>query len=212
LRAISSAKLNKSIRKGEKLFSEGDPVQGVYFIRKGLLKVELNGKHGRPLIMQITGKGSIFGHRANQLHPQHSCSVTAVTDTQFCFLPSQWFHGIVEKSFVLKKNLLNQLLNELESAERKSVLLAHRTVREKIAEALLMLSGVYEYPTTHRSFSIHFCRQEIADLTGTTKEQVSKTLNDFAKEKLIKCRTKRFFYLDLNSLRSISLPPGTTTT
>lgn len=206
LHVISAVKLTKAIKRGEKLFSEGDPVQGIYFIKKGFLKVELNGKYGRPLILQITGKGSIFGHRANFMHGFHSCSVTAATDTQYCYIPTSLFDGIVEKSSPLKKQLINQFLNEIELAEKKSVHLAHKTVREKIAEALLLFARIYEYDKKRQSFCIDFCRQEIADLTGTTKEQVSKTLNNFEKEKLIKCRAKKFTYLDLVSLRLISNP------
>ncbi|HRN49627.1 MAG TPA: helix-turn-helix domain-containing protein, partial [Niabella sp.] len=51
---------------------------------------------------------------------------------------------------------------------------------------------------------ISFCRQDIADLAGTTKEQVSKILKDFEKEKLIKCAAKKFSYLHTGMLRSIS--------
>lgn len=206
LRSLSNVKLTKSLKKGEKLFSEGDPVLGVYFIKKGFLKIELNGKQGRPLILQIAGQGSVFGHRTNFLHANHPCSVTAVSDTQYCYIPSALFSSIVETSSALKKQIINQLLNEIELAEKKSVNLAHKSVREKVAESLLLLARVYAYEKKRQSFCIHFCRQDIADLTGTTKEQVSKTLNDFEKEKLIRCSAKKFTYLDLDSLRCISAP------
>jgi CRP-like cAMP-binding protein len=205
---ISNAKITKTLKKGEKLFSEGDPVQGIYLIKKGFLKVELNGKQGRPLILQIAGRGTLFGHRANSMHPYHPCSVTAASDTLYCYIPSLLFDGIVEKSPLLKKQIINQFLNEIELAEKKSVILAHKTVREKVAEALLLFARLYDYEKKHQSFSIHFCRQDIADLTGTTKEQVSKTLNDFEKEKLVKCSAKKFLYLDTNSLRGIANLPA----
>lgn len=204
LNSISTVKLTKTLKKGEKLFSEGDPVQGIYFIKKGFLKVELNGRQGRPLILQIVGQGTLFGHRANSMHPYHPCTVTAASDTQYCYIPSCLFDGIVEKSSVLKKQIINQFLNEIELAEKKSVNLAHKTVREKVAEALLLFARVYDYEKKHQSFLIHFCRQDIADLTGTTKEQISKTLNDFEKEKLVKCSAKKFTYLNIESLRLIS--------
>lgn len=203
---ISTAKITKSLKKGEKLFSEGDPIKGVYFIKKGYLKVELNGKQGRPLILQITGQGALFGHRANPLHPYHPCTVTAAADTQYCYIPSSLFDSMVENSPIFKKQIINQFLNEIELAEKRAVSLAHKTVKEKLAEALLLFARVYDYEKKRQSFRIHFCRQDIADLTGTTKEQVSKTLNDFEKEKLIKCNAKKFTWLNIDSLRCISNP------
>lgn len=201
---INTFKKTKCLKKGEKLFSEGDPVNGVYFIKVGYIKVELNGKQGRPLILQVAGQGSVFGHRANPQHPNHSCTVTAASDIQYCYILCSLFDEIVEKTPSLKKQIINQYLNEIELAENKSINLAHKTVREKVAEALLQFVKVYNYEKNRQSFRIHFYRQDIADMTGTTKEQVSKTLHDFEKEKLIKCNAKKFAWLDVDQLRSIA--------
>ena len=204
LTAISTFKISKSLQKGERLFSEGDPVPGVYFIKSGFLKVELNGKQGRPLILQIAGRGAIFGHRANASHPCHTSSATAVSEVLYCYIPHDLFNEIADNSPTLKQQIINQFLNELELTEKKSIHLAHKTVREKVAEALLRLSEVYQYEEKKQSFRIGFCRQDIADLAGTTKEQVSKTLKDFEKEGLIKCTAKKFSYLHTGMLRNIS--------
>lgn len=127
LTAISTYKLSKSLQKGERLFSEGDPVLGVYFIKKGFIKVELNGKMGRPLILQIAGKGAVFGHRANTSHFSHTCSATAVSEVQYCYIPYDLFGETTDKSPVLRQQIINQFLNELELVEKKAVNLAHKT-------------------------------------------------------------------------------------
>ncbi|MCC6289607.1 MAG: Crp/Fnr family transcriptional regulator [Chitinophagaceae bacterium] len=204
LTAISTYKLSRSLQKGERLFSEGDPVLGVCFIKKGFLKVELNGKQGRPLILRIAGRGTVFGHRASVRHSVHTCSATAVSEVQYCYVPNELFGEIADKSPVLKLQIINQFLDELELVEKKAINLAHKTVREKVAEALLLLAEAYQYEERKQSFRISFCRQDIADLAGTTKEQVSKILKDFEKEGLIKCAAKKFSYLNTARLRSIS--------
>ena len=208
LTAISTYKLSKSLQKGEKLFSEGDPVLGVCFIKKGLLKVELNGKQGKPLILQIAGRGAIFGHRANASHPCHTSSAIAVSDVLYCYIPYDLFDEITDNSPVLKQQIINQFLNELQLVEKKALNLAHKTVREKVAEALLLLAEAYEYEEKKQSFRISFCRQDIADLAGTTKEQVSKILKDFEKEGLIKCAAKKFSYLNTARLRAVAGYPS----
>jgi len=203
LTSISNYKHTGVLKKGEKLFSECDPVQGVHFIKRGFLKIELNGKQGRPLVLKFAGKGSVFGHRANAEHPLHSCSVVAASEVFYCFIPQYLFQEIYKNSPVLKQQILDQILNELELAEKKAIQLAHRTVKEKVAEALLMIADVYGYEKNKQSFRISFCRQDIADFAGTTKEQVSKVLKDFEKEKLIKCTAKKFNYIDITALEAI---------
>lgn len=204
LTEISTYKQTKSLQKGERLFSEGDPIRGVYFIKKGFLKVELNGVQGRPLILRIACRGTVFGHRANAGHRSHTCSATAVSEVQYCYIPYDLFNEILGKSPVLKQQIVNQFLNELELVEKKVVNLAHKSVREKVAEALLLLADAYQYDEKKQSFRIALCRQDIADLAGTTKEQVSKILKDFEKEGLIKCAAKRFSYLDTAELRTVT--------
>ncbi len=204
LTAISTYKLPRSLQKGERLFSEGDPIRGVCFIKQGFLKVELNGKAGRPLILRIAGKGTVFGHRLNATHSCHTSSATAVSEVLYCYIPYELFGEIAEKSPRLKQQIVNQFLEELELVEKKALNLAHKTVREKVAEALLLLVDAYQYEEKKRCFRTSLCRQDIADLAGTTKEQVSKTLKDFEKEGLIKCSAKKFSYLDTTALRALT--------
>lgn len=204
LTAISTYKLSKSIQKGERLFSESDPVLGVYFIKRGFLKIELNGKQGRPLILRIAGKGDVFGHRASLGRQLHKHSATAVSDVQYCFIPNDLFGEIVAKSPTLRQQLINQILEDLELVEKKAIVLAHQSVREKVADALLRLAETHQYEENKRSFRTSLCRQDIADLAGTTKEQVSKTLKDFEKEGLIKCAAKKFNFLHTARLKSIA--------
>jgi len=201
---ISQYKRCISLSKGERLFAEGDPIQGIFFIKSGYLKIELNGKQGRPFILNFVGKGTILGHRYNSNHSHHSSSATAVSPVQYCYIPLHLFNSITEKSTQLKQLIFNQILNEHEVIQHKSIKLAHKSVREKVADALLMLAEVYEYELNKQSFRIGFCRQDIADLVGTTKEQVSTVLKDFEKERIIQFIARKFSYMNLLALREIA--------
>lgn len=204
LRAISITKEPKSLVKGENLFTEGDLKRGVCFIKRGFLKIELNRKTGHPLILRIVGKGSILGHRINSGHMFYPYTATAVSDVEYCFITYNQFQEIMKKSTLLRQQLVNQFLNEIESAEKRALFLAHKTVRQKVAEALLALANVYEYTEGKQTFKISMGRQDIADLAGTTREQVSKTLRDFEKEGYIRFNAKKFSYLNISLLQNIS--------
>jgi CRP-like cAMP-binding protein len=200
---INSKKICKDIKKDKSLFYEGDDIKGVYFIKKGLLKIELNGKIGRPLILNIAGAGSVFGHRYTSINSSHTQTVTALENTEFCYIPIHLFQDVLLKSNSLKEQLSHIILKELEQTEKGIVFLAHRSVKEKVAKALLVFADFYNYQQ-NKSFKIHFGRDEIADFTCTTKEQVSKTIHEFIKSKLIKCKAKTFYYLNITELKKIA--------
>lgn len=201
---ISNYKLRKSIHRNERLFSEGDTSHGVYLIKSGYIKIELNGKLGRPLILQFIGKGSILGHVINDTHTTHTYSATAVSEVQYCYIPNPSFKKILEKSTTLKQAITNQIFDEIKMTQDKALKLAHKSVKEKVADALLMLADVYEYEKNKYTFKIGFCRQDIADLVGTTKEQVSSVLKEFEKLNIIKFTAKKFNFLNIESLRQIA--------
>ena len=206
LQAIRTFKVCGAIKAGEHLFSVGDEINDIFFIKKGFIKIESMGRNGRPLILKIVGKGAILGSRINIIdkHTKHTFSAVAGSDVEYCAVPNNVFKGIVTKSEILKQEIINQSITDLHHAETKAANLALKSVRENLAEALLMLAEVYRYEDKNQSFSINFCRQDIANLIGTTKEQVSKILKDFEKEGLIKCTAKKFHFLNIEGLLALA--------
>ena len=63
--------------------------------------------------------------------------------------------------------------------------LGQMSVREKIAEALLYIDRVFGTKQDDGALEISSVRQEIADITATNTDQVTKHLKDFSEEKLI---------------------------
>jgi len=51
---------------------------------------------------------------------------------------------------------------------------------------------------------VHLDRQDIADLAGTTKEQVSVALSELREAKLISFKAKHFKFLDLEGLKKMA--------
>lgn len=206
LQALSTFKICGVLRDGETLFVKGDEIKGVYFIKNGFIKIESIGRGGRPLILRIVGKGAILGSRINmnEKHKQHTFSAVAGSNVDYCYVPNIVFKNIVAKSDNLKQEIINQSIDELHYAEMKAVNLAIKNVRENLAEALLMLAEVYKYEGGGQSFKINFQRQDIADLIGTTKEQVSKIIKDFENEGLIKCTAKKFHFLNIEGLLALT--------
>ncbi len=204
LQSVQTFKHQYFFRKGHTLFNQGDPVKGVQFVQSGLIKQELAGQKKRPFILRLCGQGQPMGHRslsANEIQPY---AATAVEDSRVCFIEMDFFNGLLKKSESLQQALQKIYLKEIKEAENKLINIAHHSVREKVANVLLELCEVYDYKNHTNGIRIQVDRQEMADLAGTTKEQVSKVLAQFTREKIIRFRTKHFKYLDIESLHKIA--------
>jgi CRP-like cAMP-binding protein len=69
---------------------------------------------------------------------------------------------------------------------------------------LLHIAEIYHYQQGGCSIHVGIDRQDMADLAGTTKEQVSLVLSTLRQEKLVNFKAKHFKYFDLEGLRKIA--------
>ena len=203
LEELSDLKQHFTFEKGELIVRENEAIQGVYFISTGVAKVMLNGVQGRPLIIRLLQPGEVFGHRINARHKIHPATIVAIEKTNVCFIPLSSFLQFFNSDQTFAQGVINQYLNDVREVELRTLYLAHKTVRQKVAGAMLQIAKAYQYQHDAKGIRIHLERQEIADLASTTKEQVSKILFDLKEEGLINFRAKHFKFLNTELLQQI---------
>ncbi|MDB5150041.1 MAG: Crp/Fnr family transcriptional regulator, partial [Mucilaginibacter sp.] len=94
LPAIAANKKNFSVKKGQVIFSEGDPVKGIYFVYEGNVKVHKKWGADKELIIRFANKGAIFGHRVLGKHASHyPISATALEAGIICFIDMEFFEA-----------------------------------------------------------------------------------------------------------------------
>ena len=201
---ISQYKLQFQFKKGEVIFNQGDPVTGVYFIQSGVVKQEITGVKGKPLILRLCGQGKMMGHRSVSTKARHPYTATAVEDCRICFMDLEFFRGLLRKSESLQKEINSVYLSEIRQNEERLLQIAHLNVKEKVAEILIHLAEAYNYREGGPAIRVHVNRQDMANFAGTTKEQVSKIIAQFTQEQLVRCRAKQFQFFNIEELKKIA--------
>jgi CRP/FNR family transcriptional regulator len=191
-------------KKGETMFREGDEINGLYFVQTGVIKLEMNSHTERPFILRLIGPSQTMGHRFLSYTGLQPFTATAVEDSRVCFIELGFFKNLVQKNELLQEEIRKIFLKEIRTTEVKLLQIAQQTVREKVAGILVHLAETYQYKQTGMGIRVHIDRQEMADLAGTTKEQVSRILADFDHEELIRFRAKHFKYIAVDKLKQIA--------
>lgn len=200
---------------GQKIFREGDPVLGIYFIYTGKVKVFNTGPDGRSQIVRFAGDGNILGHRGIGENMKYPISAAAIEEAAICFIPTQDFITTLENNSSLAINLLMFYASELRRAEYKLRSLSQMTVRQKLADAVLTIRDIYGVQK-HKSknvLAVQLSRQEYADIVGASLEEVIRTFSQFKKEnileldgKFIGIRKENDLLNLLSGFRDIPLP------
>ncbi len=168
----ASHKKTQLFKRGKALFTEGEPVRGIYFLYSGVVKIHAPWIDGREMIIRFTRGGEIAGHRglAGSIYP---ISATALEDTVACFIDNDFLELSFKANPSFTYTLMHLYATELQKAEKRMRELTHRETKGRIAWALLdILEGSGTAPDG--TLALKLTRQDIAAYAGTTYETVFK--------------------------------------
>jgi signal transduction histidine kinase len=104
---------------GKEIFKEGDPGDGVYIVREGVVEISvLGGQTGRYIFSKV-GPGELLGEMAVIEDKPRSATAVAREKTTLYFLPRNEILDLVEKSPALAMTLLREVSHRLRSFNRQ---------------------------------------------------------------------------------------------
>lgn len=187
-------------RKGQTIFHENGHPLGIYCVNEGKIKIARSGNEGKEQIVRLMKNGDILGYRALFSNTRYNASAIALEDSSVCFIPKDAFLEVLRSNSRLSLDMIKMLSLELGKAEQNLTYLAQKTVKERVAEALLFLKDTYGMEQDGATLNIYLSREDIASLVGTATETVIRQLAILRQEDIIELVGKRIMILDLNRL------------
>jgi CRP/FNR family transcriptional regulator len=194
---LDSTKACYVYKKGQVIFSEGIPPTGLYCLHTGKVKIYKTGDEGREKIVRLAKNGDVLGYRALLMGGPSSVSAAALEESLVCCIPQETFFRLVRVNGNLSMRIIESLSAELGSAEEQILHIAQRPVRERLAEALLLLKETYGTEDGDAAaLDVRLSREELAGIVGTAIETLVRTLAEFKKDQLIATEKKKIRLLD----------------
>lgn len=190
-------------KRGDTVYHEGHKGGGVYCVNKGVLKLYKTGIDGKEQILRFAKPGDIIGFRS-VLSNEASCTTAKVIeDATLCFIPSQLFIELASKNSDFSMHLIKLSCRELGESNKYILDLAQKSLRERVAEVLLLLYDTFDLDE-EGYIQVSLTREEVANIVGTATESVIRQLSDFKKEKIISLKGRKINLIDINKLKKIS--------
>ncbi len=203
LDTISRLKTCVSFRKGQVIMHEGARPQGVYCIHKGKAKLYKVGTEGKEQIVRFATNGDLIGYRSILSDEPISASITALEDTYACYIPKSSFFEVIEENPRFSLNVLKISCHELGEAGKMIASLAQKTVRERLAEILLILRATFG-EDEEGYLDIKLTREEIANMVGTATESAIRLLSELKEEGHVSTQGRRIKLEDRPALRKVA--------
>lgn len=200
LMAINEGKGCTSYKKGQLIFKQGSYPHGLYCINAGKAKLYQLSENGREQIVRLTKAGDVLGYRALLSGEQYTSSAEAIEECSVCFIPRNVFLKFLEENSSLSMQVMKLLASDLKNAEHKVTDLAQKSVRERMAEALLYLKEVYGMEKDNATINVAMRREDMANIAGTATETAIRILAEFREEGLVEFVGKRIKISNMNNL------------
>jgi CRP-like cAMP-binding protein len=199
---ISGCKTSKTIKKGQLIFDEGENVNGVYCIREGICKLTKLSANGRDQIVKLVVKGDLMGQRSLVSEEVTNLSATALSEMEVCFIPKHEIMADLHKNSNFTFDVLQHMAKDLREADNVIVNMAQKSVRQRLAEALIYIHRTFG-TTDEGMLRVILSREDYANIVGTATESVIRILSQFKKDNLITTKGKQIRIEDLEALGRI---------
>ena len=194
-----SAKQILKFNKGGVIFEDGEVPNGVYFLNRGTAKLSKQGVYGKDQILRFIKEGDLIGYRSLLCGEDFQAKAEAMTEVEATFLPSDLFLQLLEVAPKFSFVMLQKIAFELGESSNTVTFLAQKTVRERLAEILLLLEQ--KLGTDPEGFiKISLTREEIANIIGTATESAIRLISEFKQDKLIEVEGRNIKILNHEKL------------
>jgi CRP/FNR family transcriptional regulator, cyclic AMP receptor protein len=184
---LGQATAGKSIEryaKNQKIFSQGDIADTVFFIQQGKVKITVLSEHGKEAVVGILTQGQFFGEgcldgaalRTATTHAMEECLITSIAKPEMlAILASEPKFSAFFMAYLLSRNsrieddLIDQLFNSSE---------------KRLARLLLLLANFGGEGGT-APVTVALSQETLAEMIGTTRSRVSFFMNKFRKKGFI---------------------------
>src|SRR3990172_3599867 len=192
-------------KKDDLIFHEHQPAFTIFYICSGTVELWKEGIYSPKQVIRFAKAGDLIGYRGVILeNAQYHLSATALENTGICSVEKNIFTKVLKENPELNSNILLTYTKELEKIETRLRDLTNMNVREKVAEALLIIQDAFGNKNDNGiPHAISLSRQDIASVAGTSEGRTIKQIAEFRNEKILTGNGKKIIILQPDKLKEV---------
>ncbi len=184
------------------IYLPDEPSHTLYFLVKGTVKIGTHSSDGREVIKTILHPMAMFGELGLVGEERRQDFARAMNEEVRLFtLKVQDFHRLMQKNHLLCMKVITMMGNRLRQAENRLEALIFKDARTRIIDFLKESAEKRGRRIGYEMLFKHsLTQQDIANLTGTSRQTVTSVLNDLRKLDLIYFNRRSILIRDMAKL------------
>jgi CRP/FNR family transcriptional regulator, cyclic AMP receptor protein len=180
LGTVDGGRTLKNYSRDEVIFSQGQPADAVFYIRKGKVKLIVASKQGKQAVVAILGTGAFFGEGCLNGQSLRLATALALTESEVMRVQKTEMVRILHAEPSFSEMFMAHLLTRNNRVEEDLVDQLFNSSEKRLARTLLLLAN-FGKDDTPQAIPGKITQETLADIIGTTRPRVSFFMNKFRK-------------------------------
>ncbi len=186
----------KRLRKGEVILGQEDTSQYMYVILGGKVKVVRTSEDGREVVLAIHRAGESFGELSLIDNKTAPAMVLAAENSIVAVISRKEFYSLIYTQGKVLDTLLQILCSRLRDSWGQIQLLSLGNASQRLRMLFLRLSREHGRQDSEGTIlTIRLTHQDIANMVGTARETVTRTIDKWQKDGEIKFLKGKYLLL-----------------
>jgi CRP/FNR family transcriptional regulator, polysaccharide utilization system transcription regulator len=168
--------------KRDVIFLQNTRTSHIMFLKSGLVKIYKESRMGKIFILKIDTPGSFLGLMSVFGSEIHQYSGSSVDQAEVYYIDINTFRNVIMQNGKYALKLVQKVSNDGLFIFDRLISQSQKQLPGRIADVILYFSEVI-YKSD--KFTFPLTRRELAELAGTTKESLIRTLTEFKNDKII---------------------------
>ncbi|WP_077213760.1 Crp/Fnr family transcriptional regulator [Bacillus dakarensis] len=202
LTEIANISISREWKKGNHIFLQDDPLENVYFIYDGKVKIYKSDVTGKEQIVNFLKSGDMFPHVGFFRKGGYPAFSEATEDSTLVVVPIAKFENLLVEQPELSIKVFKVLGEKIVDLQERLEAQVLNNTTEQIIKLLIRLGREHgqEMKDGKMKLKGEFTNKDLANMIGTTRETVSRTLTKMKKEHQIEVDPKGNMIFDPHEL------------
>lgn len=183
------------------ILKQNTTISHIPVLISGYVKITKEMRKGKNIILRVAEPSCFLGLSSVYSSETYDYSVIALDPVSVVFINSTVLKKIVEQNGEFGFRIIEQLSKDNIFNINKLSSLLYKQLPGRVADIILYFA---EQIFKSNTFTIPLTRLELAELAGTTKESLIRTLSEFNNDKIIEMNRNSITIISINILRTLS--------
>lgn len=201
---IAQVGVRKSYAKENVILMEEEAGSALFVIISGKVKISRTSSDGREVILSILSESDFFGEMAILDGLTRSATVISIEESELYIIQRNQFLELLKSHPEISISLLQELTQRLRTADMKIKALTLKDAEGKVATVILQIADDYgKIKQGLVEIEKLPLQQDLANMAGTSRETISRTLHSFAKKDLVEIEGTKLRILDYEKFKEL---------